>query len=400
MHALGIDLFSEQYWNRHAEVEDALRARGAAHRAVLPNGVPTWVVTGYEAARAALANPLLSKDSALVHRVMTEGMARAGHRGAQLSEMFHGMLFSDPPEHKRLRDLVVRHFTPKRIAAMRPRIEQISTDLLASFRPDTPVDLVAQYAFAFPVTVICELMGIPLADREPFRAWTTDLMEDHPAVVGPANDAMRDYFAQLIAAKRREPGNDLLSALVNAGAETGGLTDDEILGICFLVFVAGHETSTNLIGNAAHAALRHNAWATLAADPLLVPGAIRETLRIDSPVRMATHRVTTEPTTIGDTTIPQHEVVLVCLGAANRDPARFPRPTDFDIHRQDAPDLAFGHGIHYCLGSALGRLEAEVALTHLTGCFPNTRLAEQGRPDRRRSVITNGFSRLLVTPHR
>ncbi|WNV83183.1 cytochrome P450 [Umezawaea sp. Da 62-37] len=391
-------MFSEHYWDQHAEVEDTLRAQGPAHRVALPNGVPAWVITGYEAARTVLTHPAVSKDSARLERVMTAAMRRAGHHEAELSGMFRGMLFADPPHHKRLREPVAKAFTPRRIAALRPRVEQITNDLLDALPTNAPVDLVSEFAFELPVTVICELMGVPVSDREPFRAWTADLMEDHPDVVGPANDAMAAYFAELIATKRRTPGHDLLSALATSSEATDGLTDDELIGTCFLLFVAGHETTTNLIGNAVHATLRHpTAWSELAADTSLAAGAVRETLRHDSPVRMATHRITIEPMTIQGTTIPADEVVLVSLGAANRDPAYYPCPTEFDLHRDDtAPQLSFGHGLHYCLGAALGRMEAEIALSRLPSRFPRSLPTDEHPLRRSRSVIMNGPEQLGV----
>jgi cytochrome P450 len=393
-----IELFSEHYWDRHTEVEDALRAQGPVHRVVLPNGIPVWMITGYDAARTALTHPLLSKNSARLETVMIAAMENAGHHEPRLSGMFRGMLFTDPPGHRRLRDPVTKDFSPRRIAALRPRIEQITTDLLDALPTNVPVDLIPEFAFELPVTVICELLGIPVSDREPFRAWTADLMEDHPDVVGPADAAMGTYFSELIGTKRHTPGHDLLSALTTASAGPDGLTDDELIGTCYLLFVAGHETATNLIGNAAHATLRHpTAWRELAADASLAAGAVHETLRYDSPVRMATHRITIEPVAIQGTTIPEDQVVLVSLSAANRDPAMFPRPTEFDLHRSHTvPHLSFGHGLHYCIGAALGRMEAEVALTHLPRRFPRSMLAEKHRPKRRRSVIMNGHECLSV----
>ena len=390
-------LFSKRYWDNHTEVEDALCADGPVHHAVLPNGVGVWVITRYEQARAALADPRLSKDAAPLSDVMRAKQAAAGH-GTFMSGMFGpSMLFSDPPEHTRKRKLLMGEFTARRVIALQPRIEQITAELFDALPADDEVDLVAGLAFPLPVTVICELLGIPATDRVSLRSWTADLMEDLPELVEPSSTAMAAYFARLIHDKRSRPGDDLLSALIHT-ADADRLTHDELIAVAFLLLVAGHETTTNLIGNTVHTLLTdRTSWDAVAADPTLARAAVEEVLRFDSPVRMATHRLSTQPITIDGTTIPAGEIVLVGLGAANRDPRAFPDAQRFDLHRSTSSHVAFGHGIHYCLGASLGRLEAVTAITHLTRRFPRARLVRSARHlERRQSAIMNGLVTLPV----
>lgn len=406
-------MFTDQYWDRAAEVATDLRADGAAHPARLPNGVPVWVVSRYEHASMALIDHRLSKDAAGLSRIMQRKLAEAGQT-TELSGMFNPhMLFADDPAHARLRRLVAAQFTRGRIDRLRPRITEITRQLVQALPVGEPVDVIAGLAFPLPVTVICDLLGVPADDRAPFRAWTSALMQDDPAVNLPASQAMAAYFTSLIATKRATPGEDLLSALVAAdGAGRGQvgdgddpLTDAELLGTVFLLFVGGHETTTNLIGNAVRWLVdKPLTWRALSADSTLLPHVVEEMLRYDSPVRLATHRFTTEPVTVGEVTIPAGEIVMIGLGSANRDERRFPLADELDLQRDPGElrgHLAFGRGMHYCLGAALGRAEAEIALGELASRFPDARLA--GPPmqlHRQPSPIMNGYRevRVLLAP--
>lgn len=384
------ELFSDEYWTRHVEVERALRADGPVHHARLPTGVAVWVVTRHDEARAALADPRLSKDANRLTAVMRDKLAAAGG-DTRLSGLFGPtVVYSDPPEHTRKRNLLLREFTARRVSELRPRIEAICAELLDGLPPGE-VDLIAEFAFPMPATVICELLGVPTGDQEKFRHWTAALMQDVPEIVNPASDAMAAYFTSLIAAKTADPRDDLLSALIHTPRER--LSDAELLGNAFVLFIAGHETTTNLIGNAVHTLLSEpGRWRELAAEPARVDAVVEEVLRLHPPVRMATHRLTTEPVIIGTTVVPAGEIVLIALGSAGRDACRYERADEFDPDRSEVGHLSFGHGVHHCLGSALGRLEARIALTQLTGRFPGARLAGPGTQNR--SVIMNGFSSL------
>ncbi|WP_253848604.1 cytochrome P450 family protein [Actinosynnema pretiosum] len=393
-----VRLFQDGYWQRALEVGDALRADSAVHRAEVGGYLPVWVISRYEDARSALNDPRLSKDAARIRPVLERHLRAAG-LPTELSGMFRPhMLFQDPPEHTRLRRLLADHFTRARIERLRPRVEQIAMALLDTLPTDQPVDLVSRFAFPLPLTVICELMGVPEHDREALRDWTAALMDDVPARMLPASRAMESYFAELLSAKRRSPSDDLLSALVHDSG-TDRLSDDELMGTIYLILVAGHETSTNAITKAVRWLLADpELWRRLAANPRRIADAIEEVWRFDSPVRMATHRITVNPVVYGNVEIPAGEIVLVSLISANRDPAMFARVTELDIDRRDARrHLSFGFGVHHCLGAPLGRMEAVVALGRFIDRFPHARLAV--RPEQlrhQRSAIMAGLEELPV----
>jgi cytochrome P450 len=284
------------------------------------------------------------------------------------------MLVSDPPEHTRLRGLVNQAFTPKRVRQLAPRIEAIAHELLDAALASERVDLVDALTYPLPVVVIAEMLGVSTEDRARFKAWSDALVAPLGSVffeppspelvlsLRRVRKAFEDYFKVLIDARRREPRDDLLSALVAAELEGSRLTFQELLTMLVLLLVAGNETTTNLIGNSVLELLAHPAaLAELRADHALVPGAIEEVLRFASPVQMDPRRAT-RATMVQGVTVAAEEFVLCWLGSANRDEAVFDRPDEFDIHRQRSPHLSFGFGPHYCLGAALATLEAEIAL--------------------------------------
>jgi cytochrome P450 len=336
------------------------------------------VVLGYDAARQALNDPRISKD-------MLAALAEAGDvvaEGLPGPEFSRHMLNVDPPVHTRLRRLVSRAFTPSRVAALEPAIRGIASRLLDELDaagPGAIVDLVEGYAYPLPFAVIGELLGIPPADRPRLHAWFGVLLSgwagDPPPEAVEASDGIVAYLRELVEDKRRCPEGDLVSVLA---AATGGdaLSTQELLSSLFQLVVAGHDTTASLIGNGVVALLDHpDQFQALLADPGRLPVAIDELIRFTAPVPHATFRMTAEPVTLGGVDIPAGEQVLVCLGSANRDPARFPQPDVLDIGRGDGPNLGFGHGIHYCLGAPLARLEARVAFEELLGRYPGLRLA-------------------------
>jgi cytochrome P450 len=360
----------------------AAQARCPVQRARLADGHAAWVVLGYDAARQALSDPRISKD--MLAALEDNGDVVA--EGLPGPEFSRHMLNVDPPDHTRLRRLVSRAFAPARIAALEPAIRAIARDLLddlAAAGPGATVDLVAGFAHPLPFRVIGELLGIPAADRPQLHAWFQVLLTgwagDPPPAAVSASDGIVGYLAELVAAKRASPADDLVSVLV--AAEDDGLTPQELLSTLFQLVVAGHDTTASLIGNGIVALLDHPfQLETLLADPHLLPAAVDELIRFTAPVPHATFRVTTEPVVLAGIEVPAHEQVLVCLAAANRDPDRFIAPGAFDIRRTSRTNLGLGHGIHYCLGAPLARLEARLAFGELLVRYPRLRLA--GRRDR------------------
>jgi cytochrome P450 len=362
-------LFSEAFNADPHPVYAALRRSEPVHRVVLPTGVPVWLVTRYDDGRQALGDPRLSK-------------AIEAAEGNRLPARMHNaltkhMLATDPPDHTRLRRLVSRVFTARRTEALRPRIQEITDGLLDEMAAQDRVDLIDAFAFPLPIQVICELLGIPAEDRDSFRAWSNIIVAGAAAAaeLPGAAGAMVDYIERLLEQKRAHPADDLLSGLLQVREEGDQLTHDELISMVFLLLVAGHETTVNLIGNSMYVLFtRPEQRRALAADPGLLPGAIEEFLRFESPVETATFRVATAPLTLGGAEIAAGDAVLVSLLSGNRDPARFADPDVFDPGRTDNQHLAFGHGIHYCLGAPLARLEAHVGLGSLLRRFPDISL--------------------------
>jgi cytochrome P450 len=363
-------LDQEFYQDPHALYE-RLAEEGPVRRVVMPDGRPGWLVTTYDDARAMLADPRLSKEVAGLVKLIPPGL-----EGPFVSPLLANMLFADPPDHTRLRALVSRAFTSRTIERLRPRIERAADELLAGLPRDGRADLVGGYALPLPIIVICELLGVPAEDRAAFRQWTLGFVTDiAPAEMARINEEMTAYLRALIAAKAQSPGDDLLSELALVTDEGGGLSPQEILGMAFLLLTAGFETTVNLIANGMLALLRHpEQMALLRSDPSLLPGAVTELLRYDGPVHTATLRFTVEPVAIGKTEIPAGQLVYISLLAANRDPARFPRPDQLDITRESGRHLTFGHGIHHCIGAPLARLEGEIAIGRLLARCPSLRL--------------------------
>jgi cytochrome P450 len=359
----------------------------------MPGGYPVWVITRYADARAALADPQLIKD----WRTLWPGNAAPDDGFASLDTH---MLSTDPPDHDRLRRLVTKAFTARRIEQLRPRVTEVTTSLLDAMPADDQVDLLEAFAFPLPITVICELLGVPDSDRADFRAWTQAVLSTGEASAEPGTAAMEmaGYFTALVADKRAHPADDLLSALIDARDAGDGLSERELLGMLFLLLVAGHETTVNLIGSGTLALLLSpGELARLRADSSLLPGAVEELLRYTSPVNHATFRFTAQAVKIGGTLIPAREAVLVAIASANRDPDRYPAPDRLDIGRDAGGNLAFGHGIHYCLGAPLARMEGVIAFGALLSRFPGMTLAVP--PDSLRwrpSTLIRGLETLPV----
>ncbi|HWG13592.1 MAG TPA: cytochrome P450 [Streptosporangiaceae bacterium] len=402
--------FVSDPWSVYHRLRDA----GPVQRAVLTGGEPAWLVTGHAEARALLADERLSTDYFGVRALLP------GPAGPYESPLSAHMLNTDPPAHTRLRALVNQAFTEHTVARLRPRIEQIADDLLdrmsqcqltqgqltqgqltrGELAEGEPADLIEDYAVTLPVTVICELLGVPAADRNDFRRWSKAIVSSVPPDV--ARESARSvsaYLTALIDAKRVSPADDLLSSLIHQTSEDGTLWPDELVRMAFLLLVAGLEKMVGLIGNGMLALLQHpRELARLRSEPGLMPTAIEEFLRYDGSIHIATVRFTTEPVRVAQTVIPADELVLISLLAANRDRDRYADPDVLDLSRPARGHLAFGHGVHYCVGAPLARLEGQIAIGRLLGRFPGLALAgPPGDLHWRGSLLVRSLSSLPVT---
>ncbi|OLR94214.1 cytochrome P450 family protein [Actinokineospora bangkokensis] len=376
-----------------------LRRGAPVCEALFPRGFRGWLVTRYDDAKAALTDPRLSKDMSRFAELMTRHHHGSGRFTPFPEDVTAHMLNSDPPDHTRLRRLVNRAFTIRGVAKMAEGIEAITDELLDGLAGRTEVDLLDAFAFPLPITVISDLLGVPHADREDFRAWTSAVIsKGAPGAAAAAARAMGEYLGGLIEAKRAHPTDDLLSALVEAHDDGDRLSAGELRSMAFLLLIAGHETTVNLIGNGVLALLRNpDQLAALRADRSLLPGAVEEFLRYEGPVNVATFRYTTEPVELGGVRIPEGEFVMVALASANRDDAHVADAGTLDITRPQTPHLAFGHGIHYCVGAPLARLEATTAIGGLLDRFPDLALAAE--PEEllwRPSTLVRGLETLPV----
>jgi cytochrome P450 len=374
-----------------------LRHAAPVQRAVLAGGAPVWLITGYDEARALLADPRLSTDYFGVRAL------RPGAAGPQESPLSAHMLNTDPPAHTRLRSLVDQAFTGRAVDRLRARIEQIADDLLARMDTGAPVDLIEDYAVPLPVTVICELLGVPAADRNDFRRWARAIVSPVPPDVARESErSVSAYLTALIDAKRISPSDDLLSDLVHQTGAHGPLWPDELVRMAFLLLVAGLEKMVSLIGNGMLALLQHpGELARLGSEPALLPAAIEEFLRYEGAINLATMRFSTEPVAVGGAVIPADALVLISLLAANRDRDRYADPDVLDLTRPPRAHLAFGHGPHYCVGAPLARLEGQIAIGRLLRRFPGLALADAagqaGDLHWRAGLLIRSLSSLPVT---
>ncbi|MEU2617813.1 cytochrome P450 [Streptomyces sp. NPDC007157] len=348
-----------------------LREAGPVHRFAGTDGLPAWLVTRYEDVRQALADPRLSLDKAHAKP--------GGYRGLALPPALDANLLNmDPPDHTRVRRLVSQAFTPRRIALLREPVRRTADALLDAVEPLGRTDLIAGYAAPLPIAVICELLGVAEEDRPDFRSWTDALVIPDPARPERAKEAVKallTFFAGLLARKRAEPADDLLSAMIAVRDEEDRLSEDELMSLTFVILFAGYENTVHLIGNATLALLLNpSQLAALREDPAGIGAAVEELARYDGPAPLAIRRFPTEDVTIGGVTVPAGETVLLSLAAAHRDPRRFPEPDRLDIGRDATGHLALGHGIHYCLGAPLARLETEIALAALVERLPGLEL--------------------------
>ncbi|MDN5920768.1 MAG: cytochrome P450, partial [Pseudonocardia sp.] len=386
------ELFEGAFWTdpypAYAELRDAEPVR----RLELPDG-PMWLISRHDDVREAFVDPRLSKD----WRFTLPEEQRAEMPAAPTPMM----LLMDPPDHTRLRKLVSRSFTVRRMAELRPRVQEIADELLAGLPEDGTVDLMRVYAFQLPVLVICELLGVPPEDRDEFGAWSSVLVDDSPEQAKMESmGKLSGYLAELVERKRTEPDDALLSSLAQVCEDDGDrLSSEELVAMATLLLIAGHETTVNLIGNGVLALLTHpEQLARLQSDPELIDAAVEEFLRWDAPVASTPVRFAAEDVSYSGVTIPAGSMVLLGLGAAGRDETWTGDAASLDITRE-APTggVFFGHGLHYCLGAQLARNEGRVAIGSLVASRPDLALAvDPTELTHRRSTLIRGLTSMPV----
>ena len=359
-----------------------------------------WFALGHADVTALLRHPKLSTDE-------SHAATEAG-RTQEDPNRTRSLLFMDPPEHTRLRSLVARAFTPRRIEDLRARTQEIAVELVdAMAQQSGTVDLIKTFAYPLPVRVICALLGVPPEDEATFTAWSRGIARsvdptilrspEVEAAIVEARHGLQTYLDELLAARRRKPGNDLLSALAAVDADGDRISPRQIVALAQLLLVAGHETTVNLIGNGMLALLRApDQLELLRRSPELAGPAVDELLRFDSPVQI-TQRVVVEDMEVVGCPVSAGDEIMLVLGAANRDPAVFPNPRHLDVTRDARRHVAFGGGIHHCLGAALARMEGEIAFGTLLSCFGRIELA--GTPTRRPTFTLRGLESLPVELH-
>ncbi|WNG17766.1 cytochrome P450 [Cystobacter fuscus] len=360
---------------------------------------PVWVVTRYKDAVELVRDSRFTKD---MRKLSAEARDRQARSDAMEAINQH-MLMADPPDHTRLRTLVSKAFTPRRVEELRSRVTAITNELLDDVRAQGSVDLLDAFAFPLPITVIAELLGVPVEDREQFREWTNIVI--NPPINGdfaPMQKAGMEfiqYFQKLLERRRAEPRDDLLTALMSVEEQGDRLSPLELISMLFLLLVAGHETTVNLIGNGVWALLQHpEQLARLRANPALIEPAVEEMLRYRGPVETTTQRWALQDTEFHGHVIPAGEPILASLMSADHDPEQFRDPERFDIGREPNRHIAFGFGIHFCLGAPLARLEATVAINLLLERMPRLRLAVDPAELRwREGILVHGLQRLPVS---
>nr|WP_258166428.1 cytochrome P450 [Paenibacillus sp. PCH8] len=381
--------FTKEFTHNPYPVYEKLRKEEPVFRVLFPQGELGWIITRYEDAVQILKDPRFSKDFTKRY-------------GSEYQSIFvNNMLFSDPPDHRRLRGLVQKAFTPKLIADMREHIQEIADHLLDNLASQEKMNLIDDFAFPLPIIVISEILGVPLEDQDKFRLWSNtiiDALHSDPDMFEKHSSEFTEYLTDWFAKVRKQPGNDLISQLVIAEESGQQLSEKELLSVVSLLIIAGHETTVNLIGNGMLALLEHpEQRETLIQQPDLIHQAIEEMLRYNGPVEFSTSRWALEDIEFRGQHIAQGELVVVALDSANRDEEQFKDAGVFDITREKSSHLAFGKGIHLCLGAPLARLEGEIAVSTLLSRFPNMQLqADVNELEWRPGMVVRGVKEIPV----
>ena len=374
-----LDPFAACMADERQRIYQRLADDGPVTRIVMPSGAPAWLVTGFADVRRAYTDLRLVRTASPVH----------GHIEQVAPElapaMVNHMLRFEGDDHARLRRMIAAAFTRHQVDTLTPRIQRIADDLLDAIETDVQasgnaeVNLIPAFAYPLPMTVICELIGVPAADQNALRGWTETVVLAHFAdrdTLADAVTALVGYLRQLIADRRRQPHDDLLCALIAVRDGTDRLSEDELTSMVWILILAGHETTVNLIGNGTLALLAHpEQLARVRTQPALMAEAVEELLRYDGPLALVTPMVATQTIQIGGVTIAAGQIVVPALLPANRDPEQFDEPATLDITRPNNTHVAFGHGVHHCVGAPLARLEGRIALNALLARFPALRPA-------------------------
>jgi cytochrome P450 len=378
-----------------------LRNESPVHPVMLPGKQRAWLITRYDDVVAALRDERLAKDR--LNAMSAEQKKKQPWMPPMFRPLTRNMLDLDPPDHTRLRALVQKAFTPRLIEDLRSRIVTIANELLAEVAKKRRMDVIRDFALPLPTIVIAEMLGVPVEDRGKFHRWSAGIVAANwsrwstiravPNVI-----AFIRYIRRLTAARRRDPRNDLVSALVAANDAGDRMSDDELLAMIFLLLIAGHETTVNLIGNGTLALLQHpDQRERLRNDATLMKSAVEELLRFGSPLETATERFAREDIVLHGTTIPRGEMVFAVLSSANRDERQFANPDVLDLAREPNRHVSFGLGIHYCLGAPLARMEGQIAFEAMLREQPRLRLAYPDKPLRwRRGLVLRGLESLPV----
>ncbi|WP_127540062.1 cytochrome P450 family protein [Paenibacillus illinoisensis] len=382
--------FTKEFTQNPYPVYEKLRETDPVFKVMFPHGEFGWIITRYEDAVEVLKDQRFSKDVAKRY-------------GPENQTVFvNNMLFSDPPDHRRLRGLVQKAFTPKLVADMRSHIQDIADDLLNKVGSRDKMNLIDEYAFPLPIIVISEILGVPVEDQDKFRVWSNSIIDasssDHAEMFEQHAKEFTEYLTDWFAKVRENPGKDLISQLVIAEESGQQLTENELLGVISLLIIAGHETTVNLIGNGVLALLEHPEQRDLLIQkPELIHNAVEEMLRYNGPVEFSTSRWALEDVEFRGQNIAKGELVIVALDSANRDTEKFKDADIFDITREKSQHLAFGKGIHLCLGAPLARLEGEIAISTLLARYPKIQLqTDVTELEWRPGMIVRGLKELPV----
>jgi cytochrome P450 PksS len=378
-----------------------LRAEAPVHRIILGDKRPAWLVTRYDDVTTVLTDDRFIKDKR--RALSREQAAAAPWIPGIFKPLEFNMLDLDPPDHTRLRALVHKAFSPRLVDNMRERVQRLTEELLDAVQDQGRMDLIRDYALPLPSTIIAEMLGVPTRDRHKFHRWSSTIVSTVPSRWGlltaiPSLWAYLRYIRRLVQTRRAAPQDDLVSALVEAREVGDKLTEDELLAMVSLLLIAGHETTVNLIGNGMLALMEHpEAIDQLRNDPALIKPAVEELLRYDGPLETATERYAREDLTMAGVTIPRGEIVFAVLASANRDERQFERPDELILTREPNRHLAFGLGVHYCLGAPLARLEGQIAINTLLRRLPELRLTRPRSDLRRRpGLVLHGLEALPV----